>query len=745
MSNPRESKTFFITRYPFDRNTVNLLSQDVWLKNLWPIVYILSSSSQKKAYVGESTSAINRLLTHLVHPQKKKMDYLHLITSPHFHKSATLDIESSLIRYLDGINSLDKYKLLNGNLGLTFHNYYDKQEYQTLFSEIWEKLLDEKIALQDLQTIDNSDLFKFSPYKALSPDQYQSILELIDMLNGPDVTAFVTGGAGTGKTVLAIFLMKLLVASLEELYDIDTKQEEPDDEEPFAEKKLIRQLKTLYPKPKVALVIPMRSLRNTLKKVFKSVKGLSASMVLGPSEVVGKNYDILIVDEAHRLRQRRNITNYKSFDDNNKAFMLGNEGTELDWIQNSSKKQIFFYDRTQSVKPSDIAEERFLTLQRASKLVQLHSQLRVKGGLDYISYVEQLLSLRLPKDAPRFKQEGYEFLFFDRISDFADAIAQKEQVHKLSRMVAGYSWEWKSKVEPTAMDIEIEGLQFQWNRQYNQWINSENAAREIGCIHTTQGYDLNYAGVIFGKEISYDPETNEINIHSEHFHDKKTKAGIEDNAVLKQYIINIYQNMLYRGIKGTFVYACDPALQAYLKQHILSYTPRHEASLLQKQEINIIRDEEAPEGNYAPFYDISVAAGAFSSTQQATVSGWVAIPEKYRHPASDYFVCRVIGESMNRIIPNGSLCLFKKYQSGSREGLTVLVAHYEIQDADFGAGYTVKEYHSVKNLSDDSWQHQSITLRPLSDDNSHIPISLSSSASQELMTVGIFVCVLNTH
>lgn len=329
--------------------------------------------------------------------------------------------------------------LLNGNLGLTFQNYYEKQEYQALFNDIWKELQGQKIAIQDLQVIDNSDLFKYSPYKALSPDQNQSVLKLIEMLNGSGTTGFVEGGAGTGKTVLAIFLMKLLVTPIEELFDND---EDWNEEEPSTERKLIRQLKELYPAPKLAMVVPMTSLRNTLKAVFKSVRGLSASMVIGPSEAVGKGFDILIVDEAHRLRQRRNITNYRTFDENNRHFGLGNEGTELDWILGSSKKQIFFYDRAQSVKPSDIPADRFLELQLSSRLLKLESQLRVKGGSDYISYIEDLLNVRLPDNAPIFEQEGFEFLLFDHISDMAQAIAEKEKEHQLSRMVAGYSWEW---------------------------------------------------------------------------------------------------------------------------------------------------------------------------------------------------------------------------------------------------------------------------------------------------------------
>jgi DUF2075 family protein len=359
--------------------------------------------------------------------------------------------------------------------------------------------------------------------------------------------------------------MKLLVAPLDELFDIDDEQNE---EEPTLERKLVKKLKELYPNPKIALVIPMTSLRNTLKSVFKSVKGLNAGMVIGPSEVIGENYDILIIDEAHRLRQRKNITSFGAFDNNNRQLGLGNEGTELDWVMRSSKKQIFFYDQAQSVKPSDVPEDRFLELQLHSKLIKLQSQLRVKGGTDYINYVEDLLNLRLKDDNPIFEQEGYEFMLFDHIADMSAAISEMENEHQLSRMVAGYSWQWKSKKEPNAMDIEIEGMHFQWNQEYNQWINSKNAAREVGCIHTTQGYDLNYVGVIFGREIGYNPETNEIVIHPEHFYDKKTKAGIKDIAVLKQYILNIYQNMLYRGIKGVFVYVCNPDLKEYFKRHI---------------------------------------------------------------------------------------------------------------------------------------------------------------------------------
>ena len=82
-------------------------------------------------------------------------------------------------------------------------------------------------------------------------------------------------------------------------------------------------------------------------------------------------------------------------------------------------------------------------------------------------------------------------------------IEEKEKEYGLSRLVAGYGWEWKSKKNLNATDIEIESVKMQWNRTNEDWINSPTALKEVGCIHTTQGFDLNFTGVIFGPEISY--------------------------------------------------------------------------------------------------------------------------------------------------------------------------------------------------------------------------------------------------
>ena len=549
-----------INKYSFSKAGSAEYVLNTYMNNLWPVVYIIKDDTIGEAYIGESTNAINRMKNHLANEDRKKLADLLIISCDKFNKSAVLDIESNLIQYM---SSDGRYKLQNGNTGLINHNYYQREQYQGLFDNLWEHLLVEKYAKNPLSRIDNSDLFKYSPYKSLTNDQHDSVLEILGLLTKKEEnTIFVEGGAGTGKTILAIYMMKLLKT------DIMDHHLDAEDETYSSELRMISQLKEKFPNPRVALVVPMTSLRKTLKKVFANVKGLKSSMVIGPSEVSKNEYDVLIVDEAHRLRKRKNITNFKSFDDANK--LLGfdiHEGTELDWILKQSKNQIFFYDEGQSIKPSDIDQAKFIKQKWSSSLLKLVSQHRVKGGMDYINYIDKLLHCRLEKGDKKFESVHYEFVLYDSLTDLYADLKKKEDEFGLCRLLSGYSWEWKS-AKADVPDITIEGLNLKWNTTNEDWINSPNAFNEVGCIHTTQGYDLNYTGIIFGKEITYNPETKQIEINTSQYFDKKGKQGIEDPATLKAYILNIYKTMMLRGIRGTYVYVCDEVLREYFKEFV---------------------------------------------------------------------------------------------------------------------------------------------------------------------------------
>ena len=116
-------------------------------------------------------------------------------------------------------------------------------------------------------------------------------------------------------------------------------------------------------------------------------------------------------------------------------------------------------------------------------------------------------------------------------------------------------------------DIELDGEKYVWNMSNSEWILRPESINEIGCIHTTQGYDLNYVAVVFGPEIDYDPVSDSIVINRNKFYDSKVKSGVSDKD-LKSFIINSYAVMMKRGIKGCYVYAFNPALRDYLKKFI---------------------------------------------------------------------------------------------------------------------------------------------------------------------------------
>lgn len=519
--------------------------------------------------------------------------------------------------------------------------------------------------------------------------------------------------------------------------DVSYDEYEEYNEEELKEIRYITAFKRKYPNAKVGLVVAVTSLRETLESVFSKIPGLKASMIINPSDTfkLKKQYDLLIVDEAHRLRQFKNISWMGAFRKNNQKLGLDDTGTELDWIMANSKNQIFFYDAAQSVKPSDVDASNYNTLledERTLKL-ELKSQMRVQGGNNYIQFVDDLLWTKRT-DTVKYSAEDYQLIVFDSLTDLYAELEKKEQKHGLSRLIAGYSWPWLSKEDKTAIDIKIEGLEFQWNQTDKDWINSINAFHEIGCIHTTQGYDLNYTGVIFGKEINYNKATNKIEINRDLYFDKYGKQGVANLADLKSYIINIYKTIMYRGIKGTFIYACNQELNEYLKLHI----PVHGAPA----PLRILKPEDVkPYINAVPLVDINAAAGGFSDLQKQQDFEWVELPMNIV-PKEGYFVCKVVGESMNKIIPNGSYCLFKQDQGGSRHGKIVLVESTHIHDLDFGSGYTVKEYHSEKNISEEGWSHQSICLKPISNDLGYQNIELADDELATLKVVGIFIDVL---
>ena len=193
---------------------------------------------------------------------------------------------------------------------------------------------------------------------------------------------------------------------------------------------------------------------------------------------------------------------------------------------------------------------------------------------------------------------------------------------------------------------------------------------------------------------------------------------------------------MLRGIKGTYVFVCDPQLKKYFE----SLIPKYQGEF-KEVDNQIINDNIIPFENSIPLYDLKVAAGNFGDIQNVEDVEWVKLPERVK-PDKNLFACQVIGESMNKIIPNGAICLFKKYSGGSRNGQIVLVESTNIQDEDLGSCYTIKEYQSKKYQDENGWKHQSIVLKPLSYEDSYSEIELKNDELNNFRVIGVFERVI---
>lgn len=540
----------------------------------WPVVYVLNNA--RDAYVGETVNAARRAEQHLGNSAKKSLTEIRIITDKDFNKSVVLDLESFLIRHMaaDG-----KYHLLNGNNGIQDHDYYERSAYEDKFRLIWKKLRKLGIVDKPIEEIENSELFKYSPYKSLGPEQREAEMAILKAFeehrySEHGVKIIVRGGAGTGKTILAIYLMKLFA-------DINNKGEESEPDDYIDEDiEYVYAAERIGGLDKIGIVFPQKSLRSSLKDVFRGIKSLDPSMVLDTTDVVnnyiktGQKYDLLIVDEAHRLkcRNKGHLSFYGRFDECNRLLGLDKmTGTELDWIYKCSRNQIIFRDDLQTIRPCDIDAEDFreITEKRYPGTVveqALNTQWRCLGGNGYIDYIKKILSGTATK---KVEIKNYDFRMYDDVGRMVEDIKKLNEKYDLCRTAAGYAWKWVTKNDKKAYDIVIGKNKYRWNSTYDNWIQTKNAVNEIGCIHTVQGYDLNYLGVIIGEDIKYDPATGKVYADKNCYFDQQGKSGVaNDPEALREYLINIYITLMTRGIRGTYVYVCNKELRDYMSQFI---------------------------------------------------------------------------------------------------------------------------------------------------------------------------------
>lgn len=516
------------------------------------VTYLLHND--KQIYIGETSHLRSRFKSHSENEKKQNLKRTSIITSDFFNKSAIYDIETKLINYMF---AEEKYDVLNIKAHQSPHHYYLKESFGEVFGEIWETLRKNKIVDKTLNQLENTPYFKYSPFKELSEEQLEIVQAIISstteetlekgfaydgsrvpkrVFNKGNRRILINGGPGTGKTLLII----KVIHDLTKLHLVDTS--------------------------KVAICIPQSNLLSTIKAMVK--KANIKVKVIRPvdlSKLPDGELDFLIVDETHRLKKHFN----KQAKD--LKHLQGGKITELDLALKKAKHVVLMYDSKQTVRPADINHADVQKLKGFVSL-NLKQQFRVKNGFNYLGFIESCL--QITNTPPVAKDLGeYDFKVVNSIQELRQKILEKEKKHELCRLASGYYKEWISKTDPTKFDFEDEGLKLKWNTTIVKWAHTRTAINEVGCIHTLQGEDLNYAGVIIGDEIYLDPKDGMIKVKKENYYDRNGTPvnGTDDlDEELTKHIKNIYYVLLTRGILGTYLYIKDPVLMDYFERILKS-------------------------------------------------------------------------------------------------------------------------------------------------------------------------------
>ncbi|MEQ1858127.1 MAG: DUF2075 domain-containing protein, partial [Longimicrobiales bacterium] len=347
----------------------------------------------------------------------------------------------------------------------------------------------------------------------------------------------VHGGPGTGKSVVAVNLL-VAITQGRELVQYVTKNAAP-------------------------RAVFETMLTGTRQKTMYSnlFRGSGAFTSAEPG-----SFKVLVVDEAHRLNEKSGL--YQNLGDN-----------QVKELIHAADVTVFFLDEDQRVTLQDIGtrdEILFWASELGAEVEErrLHSQFRCNGSDGYLAWLDHTLGIRETANEDLSTLDyDYDFRVLDSPTEVRRLIEERNAQSGRSRMVAGYCWDWQSKKDPNAWDVVLPEHDFhmRWNltQHGSGWLAHPESIREIGCIHTCQGLDLDYVGVIIGEDLVVQegqlvtrPEKRSRQDRS--IRGWKKRLGQEREATLaatRTIILNTYRTLMTRGLKGCYVYATDPGVR----------------------------------------------------------------------------------------------------------------------------------------------------------------------------------------
>ena len=354
-------------------------------------------------------------------------------------------------------------------------------------------------------------------------------------------TILIQGGPGTGKSVLAVnLLMHFITCACNTAYVT----------------------KNSAPRQAFLSILSQNKAENIaeISQLFRSPFGLS--------QVPANSYDCLIVDEAHRLVKKM----YGDWHGEN----------QVKECINASLLTVFMLDEEQAVTTKDIGSIQEITKwceELGSTIImreetKLTSQFRCNGSDGYIQFIDNLLQRNQERVFVPMSELNYDFRIFDDASAMRDALRQKNATNNKARMVAGYCYDWDVKNHRGDVDIVLPGgFQARWNLANDKiWAINPRSFEEVGCIHTAQGLEFDYVGVLIGKDLTYDESSGQVVTDKTAISRDDNSSGIRTASDIDAHrlILNTYKTLLTRGQKGCYVYCEDEALRDYFKRMIAS-------------------------------------------------------------------------------------------------------------------------------------------------------------------------------
>lgn len=508
----------------------------------YPVLYILYRLG-KEVYIGETTQIRTRLKSHS--KEKAKYEEALLIYHEMFNQSATYNIETNLINYF---LADQKYKI--DNMSQTSqkvtHNYFNKEYFNgQVFDRIWNKLQEMKFVDKDKVEIENSDIFKLSPFKSLTEEQIDiqnSIIEFCktNINKKGQHVLIINGDAGTGKSVL-------LSSTFKKLVDLSNSNDN-----------------SLSGRKNNAVLVNHGEMLKTYKNISKNIKGMKVNQFYKPTSFINKkikdnkSFDIILIDEAHLLlTQADGFNSYKG--DNH-----------LEDIINKSKITILFYDEMQVLKYKQYWDDSVLKNVISNHNTMnygLTKQMRMNSNPETQEWINSLVNKKINKIP---FDSTYELKIFNDASKMYEEIKIKNKKYGLSRVVS--TFDYLHKKDGATYYVEEPNFKLPWNTTSDKesWAERLDTINEVGSIYSIQGFDLNYVAVILGPSVQYDKNTKELVIVPSLYKDVEAFRGMsilsnKKQAMIKEKIIlNSLNVLLKRGTKGLYIYASNKELREEL-------------------------------------------------------------------------------------------------------------------------------------------------------------------------------------